>query len=130
MKRLGSTLLFVAFGAGCALAVPAGWATNFSASLDEAKSRQQPLLVYFTASWCGPCKMMAPDVDRLAAAKTGAALVAKLNTDLAQATSMRFNIRGIPTLLIFQEGQVREQLVGAQPKSVIEKALNKYLVPA
>src|SRR5688572_949034 len=83
------------------------------------------VLVDFYADWCGPCKMMAPDVDRLAAAKTGGALVAKLNTDLAQATSQRFNVRGIPTTIVFREGRESARVTGAVPYAQLEKLLNQ-----
>jgi thioredoxin 2 len=82
-----------------------------------------PILVDFYADWCGPCKMMAPDVDKLAAARTGRALVAKLNTDLAQATSQRFNVRGIPTTIVFQEGKESKRVTGAVPYVELERLL-------
>jgi thioredoxin 2 len=82
-----------------------------------------PVLVDFYADWCGPCKMMAPDVDRLAAAKTGGALVAKLNTDLAQVTSQRFNVRGIPTTIVFRDGQEAGRVTGAVPYKELERLL-------
>ena len=64
-----------------------------------------PVLVDFYADWCGPCKMMAPYVDELAREKQGVALVAKLDTDRAQQTAGGFNIRGIPTTIVFKNGQ-------------------------
>jgi thioredoxin 2 len=82
-----------------------------------------PVLVDFYADWCGPCKMMAPDVDRLAAARTGNALVAKLNTDLAQATSQRFNVRGIPTTIVFRDGKESARVTGAVPFKELERLL-------
>ena len=85
-----------------------------------------PVMVDFWAEWCGPCKMLAPTVDAVAEQYAGKAKVGKLNVD-ENSTATRYNIRGIPTLLIFQGGQVKEQLVGAQPKSAIEKALDKYV---
>lgn len=101
--------------------------TNFDTEVLQSKV---PVMVDFWAEWCGPCRMLAPTVADVANEFAGKVKVGKLNVDEHNATAFRFNIRGIPTLLIFQEGQVKEQLVGAQPKSVIEKALNKYLVPA
>jgi thioredoxin 2 len=82
-----------------------------------------PVLVDFYADWCGPCKMMAPAVDQLAAARTGEALVAKLNTDLAQATSQRFNVRGIPTTIVFRDGKESKRATGAVPYAELEKLL-------
>ena len=83
-----------------------------------------PVLVDFYADWCGPCKMMAPDVDKLAAAKTGNALIAKLNTDLAQATSQRFNVRGIPTTIVFRDGKEAKRVTGAVPYVELERLLS------
>ena len=82
-----------------------------------------PILVDFYADWCGPCKMMAPHVDQLAAAKTGKALVAKLNTDLAQATSQRFNVRGIPTTIVFRDGKEANRITGAVKFADLERLL-------
>ena len=86
-----------------------------------------PVLVDFWAEWCGPCRMLAPTVEALAKEYAGKVKVAKVNVDENPATPSRFNIQGIPTLLLFKGGQVREQLVGTQPKSTVEKALNKHL---
>ena len=83
-----------------------------------------PILVDFYADWCGPCKIMAPSVDRLAAEKTGRALVAKLNTDLAQATSMRFNVRGIPTTIAFRDGKESKRVTGAVSYAELERLLS------
>jgi len=82
-----------------------------------------PVLVDFYADWCGPCKIMAPHVDKLAAAKTGVALVAKLNTDFAQATSQRFQVRGIPTTIVFRAGKEAARVTGAVSYAELEKLL-------
>jgi thioredoxin 2 len=83
-----------------------------------------PILVDFYADWCGPCKVMAPHVDRLAAERTGRALVAKLNTDLAQRTSQRFNVRGIPTTIVFRDGKEANRITGAVPYAELDRLLN------
>ena len=84
-----------------------------------------PVLVDFYADWCGPCKMMAPAVDELAAKHTGRALVAKLNTDRAQRTAGSFNIRGIPTVIVFERGREVARQTGAVPLRGLEGLLEK-----
>ncbi len=93
----------------------------------EVLQAQVPVLVDFWAEWCGPCKMLAPTVEALAREYAGKVKVAKVNVDENIATASRYRIQGIPTLLLFKGGQVREQLVGTQPKSVVEKALVKHI---
>ena len=82
-----------------------------------------PVLVDFWAEWCGPCKMIAPAVSQLAAEFAGRAVVAKLNVDENPRTPARFSIQGIPTLLIFRNGQVVDQIVGAQSPQVLRQRL-------
>jgi thioredoxin 2 len=82
-----------------------------------------PVLVDFHADWCGPCKVMAPSVDQLAAAKIGTALVAKLNTDLARRVSAGFQIRGIPTTIVFRKGQEAARVTGAVSYVDLERML-------
>jgi thioredoxin len=85
------------------------------------------VLVDFYADWCGPCKMMAPFVDELAARYVGRALVAKVNTDHSQQAAAPFNIRGIPTTIVFKGGQQVVQKAGAMPLAGLEELLKQAL---
>jgi len=93
----------------------------------EVLQSDKPVLVDFWAEWCGPCRMIAPAIDELAAEYEGKAKVAKLNVDENQQVSMKYGIRSIPTLLIFKNGQVVDQIIGAVPKGVIESKLKRQL---
>ena len=86
-----------------------------------------PVLVDFWAEWCGPCRMLAPTVEAIARDYNGRLRVAKLNVDENTATSERYGIRGIPTLLVFKGGAVKDQIVGNYPRDHIEKVLQKHL---
>jgi thioredoxin 1 len=82
----------------------------------EVTKSTQPVLVDFWAEWCGPCKMIAPILDEIAREKAGAVKVAKVNVDHNQSLSARYNIRAIPTLLFFKDGQLRDQVTGMTSK--------------
>ena len=82
----------------------------------EVTKSAQPVLVDFWAEWCGPCKMIAPLLDEIAKEKAGVVKVAKVNVDDNQSLSVRFNIRAIPSLLLFKDGQVRDQVTGMTSK--------------
>src|SRR5678815_3021704 len=81
---------------------------------------QVPVFVDFYADWCGPCKMMAPSVDALAAKYTGKAIIAKLDTDRAPVTAQQFGIRGIPTSIVFANGKEATRASGALPFPQLE----------
>ena len=102
---------------------------NFSdASFDsDVLKSEVPVLVDFWAEWCGPCRMMAPTIDAIATEYAGKAKIGKLNVDDNPATAGRFQIRGIPTLLLFKGGTVAEQIVGAVGKDKVQNILNKHL---
>ena len=97
---------------------------NFS---DEVLNAELPVLVDFSATWCGPCRMIAPIVEELSSEYEGKAKVCKLDVDAAQKTAAEFGIRSIPTLLIFKEGKVADQLIGAVPKQQITEKLDASL---
>lgn len=100
--------------------------TDFEAEVITA-SKTQPVMVDFWADWCRPCHMLAPTVSEIAHDYAGKLKVMKLNVDEAQNAAFRFNVRGIPTLLLFKDGQVVDQIVGAVPKEHITKVLERHL---
>jgi thioredoxin 2 len=97
---------------------------TFQRTIEES---EVPVVVDFYADWCGPCKMMAPFVDELAAKYIGQALVAKLDTDRAQKAAAPFGIRGIPTTIVFKNGKVVVQRAGAIPLAALEELLKQAL---
>ena len=93
----------------------------------EVLESEQPVLVDFWAVWCGPCKLIGPIVDQVAASFAGKLKVVKVNVDENSATPSRYGIRGIPALLFFKGGKVADQIVGYAPREVIEEKLNRVL---
>ena len=93
----------------------------------EVLRSEVPVLVDFWAEWCSPCKALAPTIEAVAKDYLGRAKVVKLNVDQNISTSSRYNIKGIPTLLLFKNGMVKEQIVGTASKEAIAKMINKHL---
>lgn len=97
---------------------------NFS---EEIEGHKGLALVDFWAVWCMPCKMVAPAVEQIAVEMKGQVKVGKLNVDENRGVASKFGIMSIPTLLVFKDGEVVDQIVGAVPKSVIESKLRSHL---
>ena len=95
--------------------------SNFST---EVLKSDTPVLVDFWAPWCGPCRQIAPAIDQLASENAGAVKVGKVNIDENPGTAQEYGVSSIPTLLIFNGGEVVNRLVGAQPKSRLQQALD------
>ena len=93
----------------------------------EVISSDKPVLVDFWAPWCGPCKALAPVIDEISDEYVDKLKVGKVNVDENPEISMKFGIRSIPTLMVFKDGEVQEQIIGAVPKSEIENALQKIV---
>lgn len=94
---------------------------------EQVLKSEKAVLVDFWAEWCGPCRMMGPTVDALATEYAGRAKVGKVNVDVSPAVASQFNIRSIPTLLLFKNGQIQEQLVGTTSRENLAKLLDKNL---
>ena len=99
--------------------------SDFQSEVIDA-SKTQPVMVDFWAEWCRPCHMLAPTVAEIASDFSGKLKVVKMNVDENLNSPGRYNIRGIPTLLIFKGGQVADQIVGAVPKEQIQKVLERH----
>ncbi len=106
-----------------------GILTLTSSTFDEiVAGSDKPILVDFWAEWCGPCKMIAPILGEIASEQSDKLTVAKLNVDENPDLALRFNVMSIPTLLVFDKGDVRKRLVGAKGKGQLLQELDEFLV--
>ena len=97
---------------------------NFDSDVLKA---DQPVLVDFWAEWCGPCRAMEPSINALASDYVGKVSVGKLNVDDNPGTTMKYMVRGIPTVMLFKAGQIVDQLVGAVDKSALKQMVDRHI---
>ena len=96
----------------------------------EVLKSESPVLIDFWAEWCGPCKAIGPIVEELAGEYAGRLKVGKVNVDVSGQIAANYGIRSIPTLLLFKDGGLQDQLVGALPKSEVVKMVDRVLAPS
>ncbi len=94
---------------------------------EEVLKSEHPVLVDFWAEWCGPCRMIGPVVEEMAGEYAGKAKIGKVNVDNNPEVSVKYGIRSIPALLIFKNGEVVDQIIGAVPKTHLTKQLDAQL---
>lgn len=94
---------------------------------DEVLKSDKPVLIDFWATWCGPCRMIAPIVEEMAVEYEDKAKIGKLDVDSNQQTSIKYGVRSIPTLLLFKNGELKETIIGAVPKAHLVEKLESVL---
>jgi thioredoxin 1 len=94
---------------------------------DDVLKSDRPVLVDFWAAWCGPCKMVAPVLDELAGEMGEKVRIAKLNVDENQEIAQKYGVRGIPTFILFKDGEVADRMTGAMPKSAFEQLIERHI---
>ena len=97
---------------------------NFNETVNQ---NDHPVLVDFWAVWCGPCRMVAPSMDRLASEYAGKAVIAKVNVDEQRTLAERYGVMSIPTVFVFKGGQVVERVIGARPYEALAAILDKHI---
>jgi thioredoxin 1 len=100
------------------------------AAFENEIKGETPVLVDFWAEWCGPCRMVGPVLEQIAAEQSGKIKIVKLNVDENQATPAQFGVTGIPTMILFKDGQMVERIVGFMPKPALMKKIEPHLQAA
>jgi len=108
-----------------------GIVTLTSSTFDETvNASDKPILVDFWAEWCGPCKMIAPILSEIATEQKDNLVIAKLNVDDHGDIAQRFGVMSIPTLLVFDKGEMKKRMVGAKGKGALLQELSEFLTPS
>lgn len=94
---------------------------------DKILKADTPVLIDFWAPWCGPCKMVAPELEAVASEYEGKAVIVKVNVDEQQGLASKYNVMGIPTLLLFKDGKEAERIVGYRPRKDLMDAIDKVI---